>query len=745
MEFYTLDLGKVLAGPEALTLARAIALNEAMVRHRDFVPVGWLRFPPKDGVAREAVLVDVQTHGVPKHNAYGLKFQERLAIVVTDEPGALPMVYALRKGFPRLAHQHQEPQGSPAQLCLYFEPPETVLRTWTPQQFLRRIQWWMDKNARGELHLADQPLDRLFFTSKYELVLPWNFDALVSQGTKFMLVRAASRPDGGDTLRLTPKTAEARATGLLVDLTLSPIIGGAVELNPATLGQLEDLVVMRGASLLSALTPQLQALVDAQGAVTPTENAFTVILLHVPLCREGGAAPERIDHRAFVLTEDALEIGLATGALMRHEGKIFSAIGVLGQQPPTTWRDLLVQPLEVLNENTPHLARAQSGLASNDDPSGVLVGAGSLGSALAMLWGRAGYGRWTVVDKDHIRPHNLSRHTAEADQIGQPKAAAVALLQAWADNGAGPMTSLVASASDPQRKDVLGALRTADWVVDASATLDYPRYASTLEGVARHVSAFFTPSAGSAIALVEDVARSIRLRTLEAQYYRAIIQSDWGREHLGGHLGAFWSGAGCRDISMVLPYSRVMLMASLLAENLPRFRAQEGAAIRVWNRRADGGVVVHDVPTFQERSFEVGDLQVYLDAGLEQELRALRLGALPNETGGVLLGYYDFTVRALVLVAALPAPADSTSTTGSFERGVDGLKQAVGEASRRTAGVVGYVGEWHSHPRGHSAAPSSDDVYQLIHLALGMDADGLPGVQLIVGENDIRVLSGAVG
>lgn len=745
MEFYTLDTGEVLESPDALTLPRAIALQEAMARHRDFVPASWLRFPTRDGVAREAVLVDVQTHGVPKHNAYGLKFQERLAIVVTDEPGTLPMVYALRKGFPRLAHQHQEPQGSPAQLCLYFEPTETVLRTWTPQQFLHRIQWWMEKNARGELHLADQPLDRLFFNSKYELVLPWNFDALASNGTEFMLIRTATRPDGGETLRLNPKTAEARATGLFVDLNLSPIVGGAVELNPATLGQLEDLVMMRGSSLLPELTPQLRALVDSRGAPTRAENAFTVILLQVPLCREEGAAPERIDHRAFLLTEDALEIGVATGALMRHEGKTYSAIGVLCQQQPTAWRDLPVLPLEVLNENTPQSARAQSGLSSDDDPLGVLVGAGSLGSALAMLWGRAGYGRWTVIDKDHLRPHNLSRHTAEADQIGQPKAEAVALLQAWADHGASPIKPLVASATDPHRSDVLEALRTANWVVDASASLDYPRYASTLENVARHVSAFFSPSASSAIALVEDAARSIRLRTLEAQYYRAIIQSDWGREHLGGNLSAFWSGAGCRDISMVLPYSRVMLMAGLLADDLPRFRAQEGAAIRVWNRRTDGGVDVHDVPTFQERSFEVGDLQVYLDGGLEQDLRALRIGALPNETGGVLLGYYDFTVRALILVAALPAPADSVSTAGSFERGVDGLKEAVGEASRRTAGVVGYVGEWHSHPRGHSASPSSDDVYQLIQLALGMDADGLPGVQLIVGENDIRVLSGAVG
>ena len=41
-------------------------------------------------------------------------------------------------------------------------------------------------------------------------------------------------------------------------------------------------------------------------------------------------------------------------------------------------------------------------------------------------------------------------------------------------------------------------------------------------------------------------------------------------------------------------------------------------------------------------------------------------------------------------------------------RGIDGLADAVKEASRRTAGVVGYLGEWHSHPRGHSAKPSRD-------------------------------------
>ena len=99
----------------------------------------------------------------------------------------------------------------------------------------------------------------------------------------------------------------------------------------------------------------------------------------------------------------------------------------------------------------------------------------------------------------------------------------------------------------------------------------------------------------------------------------------------------------------------------------------------------------------------------------------------------------------MFVVAALPAPIDSKASPVSFERGVAGLTESVAEASRRTAGMVRYVGEWHSHPRGHSAAPSTDDMVQLVHLTLGMSDDGLPAVQLIVGETDIQVLQGVMG
>jgi integrative and conjugative element protein (TIGR02256 family) len=237
----------------------------------------------------------------------------------------------------------------------------------------------------------------------------------------------------------------------------------------------------------------------------------------------------------------------------------------------------------------------------------------------------------------------------------------------------------------------------------------------------------------------------MRLRTLEAQYYRAVIRQAWGERHLEGNLETYLSGASCRDISVAMPYSRIMAHASTLAEQVMFLAHCDEAFIRVWERDPDTGrVSVHEVIPTTERQINFGDFKAFYDDGLVVHLKALRLAALPNETGGVLLGYYDFNVGAIVLVDALPAPLDSHASPGSFERGTSGLAKAVQEVSARTAGIVGYIGEWHSHPDGHSATPSHADLIQLAELSLGMHDDGLPALQLIVGENDIQMLQGTV-
>lgn len=329
--------------------------------------------------------------------------------------------------------------------------------------------------------------------------------------------------------------------------------------------------------------------------------------------------------------------------------------------------------------------------------------------------------------------------------VGQPKAEVAAQLDEWIVDGASRVKPLVADATDMSDARVTLASGTATLIVDASTTLEYPRLASSRDNVARHVSVFITPSASAAVLLAEDANRSVRLRTLEAQYYRAVIQESWGAQHLAGNLGTFWSGASCRDISVVLPYSRVTAHAAVLAEQTQYAASRPEASIRIWTRDQDSGTVaMHEATACSERFVPFGDLTAYIDEGLENKLRSLRRQGLPEETGGVLLGYYDFNVNALVLVDAIEAPADSRRSTEFFERGVQGLSAAVSEASRRTAGVVGYVGEWHSHPSGFSSNPSGHDLNQLVYLAVGMADDGLPAVSVIVSDDDVRIMTGAL-
>jgi hypothetical protein len=747
-EYYELANFVEVNDANEFVIARTKSLLSAVEKQRDYSVVQLLMRGVGNNPKFECIVVDVETDGVPPKNIYGINYRERLALCVPENPKQLIEVRALRKRFPILIHQNQGVPDDAASLCLYFEPPAAVLRTWTPQSFLRRIQWWLEKSAKAELHPADQPVEHLFFATKYELVLPWNFDELSRDANvRLVIIRGEMRPDQSFTslVEAIPKGAQPKIRTLAqINLTLPPIVHGFVERDPATLGQLADLLAGRGVDIVAALQAEVRQRVGADGVTESADDTFAVIFLHIPVCRTAGDPPEGISHQAFIVPIGVMKLGVAIGALFHHDRKYFSAAGVLNAPVPTEWRSENIVRMTVLRRNDSAAARRQSGIAETG-PVGILVGAGSLGSAMLNLWGRSGWGQWTVIDNDHVKPHNLARHAAYSQHIGETKVAVAAQLHDAVMQGASQITPIFGDAADLSNSSITAALSRAKLVVDASTTLEYPRFSSTTDSVPRHISVFITPNGNAAVLLAEDHKRLFRLRTLEAQYYRVLLQDDWGQRHLDGNPTTFWSGASCRDISMVMPYSTIMGHASTLAEQIPMVAARPDARICIWERDPEqGSVNVHDIPVHAERCLKLNELHLFIDDGAERQLRALRNASLPNETGGVLLGYYDFNFNAIVIVGGLSAPPDSKSSPESFERGVKGLTDAVADASKRTAGIVGYIGEWHSHPRGHSASPSRDDLIQLIHLAMGMADDGLPGVQLIVGEHDLQVLQGTM-
>nr|WP_297352914.1 ThiF family adenylyltransferase [uncultured Caldimonas sp.] len=735
--------GESLPDETALTLPRARAIAAAARRNRDFTIQRFVRLGSDGDTKAEFIVMEVKTRGVPSKNSAGIKYRELIAVVVRPDPKVLVSVWALRKTFPRLLHQNRIGPDSPAELCLYFEPVAAVLREWTPDTFLRRIQWWLENSAKGTLHAADQPVEQLFFVPDYELVLPWNFDELrKNTEVRFSVVPGMKRADGHLTLRLVPNAGEGLLPVSLVQLDLPPIIQGEVMPEPTTLGELQDLLAGRGLNLLTELKALVQSGVGADGALPTCEEELALVLLNIPVKRTADAEPERTRHQAFALAGSRLELGEKLGVLMKHAGRYFK--DVMRTQPAYEWQSVALLTSEVLQFNSRETARAQSGL-KEAGPKATLVGVGSLGSLLATLWGRMGWGEWTVIDKDHIKPHNLSRHVALRAHVGLSKTAVVQALHMSTMLDASSVAGIEADACEFTNDKVAAAIDTSSLVVDASTTLEYPRAVSSRDSAARHVSVFLTPNGRDSVLLIEDVGRKMRLRTLEAQYYRALIRNEFGEDHLAGNASTFWSGASCRDISAVMPYSLVMTHAGSLADQVRLASGQGGARIRIWQRDSDSGQVrVHDVATEPERSLDLGEMKLYVDAGVERRLREMRAAKLPNETGGVLLGYYDFIEQMVVIVDALPEPPDSKASRTGFERGKEGLAPTVQEAMRRTAGNVKYIGEWHSHPRGHSTTPSIDDRIQTAILSLEMASDGLPALQIIVGDRGIGISQGEV-
>ena len=742
----------VLADAGKLKFDRSKKLFAAVSQHRDY---SFVELRSRADGKVECIVVDVETDRVPPKNLHDIKYKERLALCVPESPKGLVEVLALRKSFPVLMHQNLTPQGSPRSLCLYFEPPASVTRSWTPQKFLRRIQWWLEMSAKGELHPADQPVEQLFYTSGDELVLPWNFEELREKAEhELVIFYGEPRPSGHRTyfLRVLPKGKREKGTVRPIRLISSPIVQGTIEGVPTTLGELAEILSARGVDILPELKNSLRSGIGAEGVQESTEKDLTIILLHVPLTREDSIVHGSTE-KAFAIKCGPFKLGLATGALISlpnhigskkqyYSSEVSEALG--GATITSEWRELPLFPMEVLRQNDPLSARKQSGIA-DEGPPGVIVGVGSLGSALINIWGRSGWGKWTAIDKDHIKPHNLSRHTAHISDIGKPKVSVVAELHDWVMDGASNITPLNVDACAFPDQSVTGALLSAKLVIDASTTLEYPRAVSAAENVGRHISVFITPKGNDAVLLAEDEKRKIRLRTLEAQYYRAVIQEPWGQDHLDGSLGSYWSGASCRDISLIMPYSRILNHASTLAEQIPTVASSPKPTIRIWKRDPERGTTaLYEVVPSIEVRHRFGDWELFTDEELLFQIREWRATRLPSETGGVLLGYYDFNVSAVTVVGALPPPPDSNGSPRSFQRGTQGLLDTVREVSRRTAGIVDYIGEWHSHPPKHSASPSEDDLIQLADLTRKMSEDGLPAVQLIIGEDDIQILQGTV-
>jgi ThiF family/Prokaryotic homologs of the JAB domain len=382
-----------------------------------------------------------------------------------------------------------------------------------------------------------------------------------------------------------------------------------------------------------------------------------------------------------------------------------------------------------------------SGVTHQERSKVVAIGVGALGSQVFLNLMRMGFGEWILIDKDYLLPHNLARHGLGGLDVGHSRAEMLALLANQTIQGAPIASAIVADILNPsneQAEAISTALKDADIILDASASVAVARYLSRdADSPARRASLFLNPLGTDVVLLVEDLERKTTLDVLEMQYYRFLIQEPALANHLRQSDSRVRYARSCRDLSSEIPQDLVALHAAIMSRAIQTVALD--ATARIALRQTDTtelSTTIHRIDPSEMIERKINDWTVCTDQYLLDKMWHVRAEKLPNETGGILIGSFDLQRKIVYILDLLLSPPDSTEWPTVYIRGCKGLTKQVSDIEKITAGMVGYVGEWHSHPRNCGCLPSGDDRKAFRWLARHRNSAGFPALMLIAGDQN---------
>ncbi len=386
-----------------------------------------------------------------------------------------------------------------------------MLRIATPHVMVERVRWWLAESAHGRLHGVNQPLDPSSPSAGRRLVLPPAGQFEPSAGPL-----AAVRIDeqGGRTRLPDRPRVEGERGGA------APLLGArrhhrapprhrGIRRLPRSLGELVGIYAELGhrprRRRCATAFRRWAALPDVDTMLTPSLPAGR---LDADRARGRCGRAHRhqgLPYRRSIRRGRRCE---ALRALVVAGGSVSSpfpdeAPDVAAMRPDRASPRSTCTPRWT---GASRERRAGRDGVDGDDRAATLVGAGALGSQLALCAARMGIGRWTIVDPDYLLPHNLARHALLARHVGMAKADGAR----WRDRGQSSARCGAADRRSASRPEAAAAaLDGVDLVIDASASVPVARWLALEAGhVARTVSVFLNPNGDDLVILREGTGRT---------------------------------------------------------------------------------------------------------------------------------------------------------------------------------------------------------------------------------------------
>lgn len=685
----------------------------------------------------EGIVCDVEAE-LPQDRLYDLRTVERVAAVFYATDATYPDVIALRPDFPFAPHQNVREERIPRSLCLYEEPYPEVRLSWTPIDFVERIRLWLTGTATGTLHHADQPLEQLIGGHFAHLVLP--ADIFSPEAASTMEVLDVGTVDASEQFliasRQTDEAAHQNGPFVALLVVAPPQQHGIIECLPPDLASLHEFLAKTGLDLRAIVRDHIRTWLPNKEVLSKR----LILVVSLPKTRELGGAVEVLETWAFLMLDTVQEVGARLG-MLAAQGGVYVPLITGPELDGGDCQLLMLKP--ALGFDRAAAAR-MNGSDARCGKRIVAIGMGALGSQVFMNLVRSAWGEWTVVDKDRLMPHNLSRHALPGGTVGLPKAEAMALLANSTVEGepvARPITADVLLPGE-QSAELEAAFGHADLILDMSASVPVERHlARGVSASARRASLFLNPSGSDLVMLFEDAERHISLDFLEMQYYRHLAATEALSSHMAKAAGQVRYARSCGDLSTVLPSHLISFFAAVASAAIQEGANRDQATISVWHTDGNpaNGMTRHDVIAVDPVVFRAGEWEIVTDASVVAKIAEQRAKRLPNETGGVLIGSIDTERKVIYIVDTILSPSDSVEWPTLYVRGFVGLGTEIERFGRLSGNWLGYIGEWHSHPNGYGTAPSPDDRSAFEWLTRQMVAEGRPALMLIAGEREMGI------
>ena len=338
----------------------------------------------------------------------------------------------------------------------------------------------------------------------------------------------------------------------------------------------------------------------------------------------------------------------------------------------------------------------------------TLIGAGSLGSKVALHLARAGQGPGAVVDNAVMSPHNVARHALMPGTGAKARLLCEALREL--DQSARPIVADAGTSSIFRTKD------RHIWSNDSWATVNTTASLSVHEALsaaramktrAIEVSLFGGGRVG--LMTVEGHNRNPSAGDLMAEFYANLREAPTLASEVFARDDTMMRqavGQGCGTVTMPMSDGRVSLFAAGVAEYLLA-KQREGLPCRggelLIGRLSDQGLSVRwefiAVPpvTVVAAALKGERWRIHIHARAEARIQADVSRWSHAETGGVLMGRISEVSRTVHIVDVMDAPEDSVRAPGKFVLGMQGLRRQLATFSSSVEWSLCCLGTWHSH------------------------------------------------